>query len=460
MNYTNTLLTWLREWYVWVAMLIIVSAIGIKIHNNMLPEASAIPGAVMPTPNARDTFNAAETLAKDSDKIGYAIEKPRTGPAPEGENVNDYKSAWHVFSLADKEQLVDENKPALDQLHQGLSEQYMNPPARSFEALFPYFAKDRGMARLLSLESQVDSAKQDWDGAATSGIDSIQLGSQIQHGSPMIGMLVGVACESIGRKAISNQGVLNHLSADEAKFDALRLAQITENENPYSQALQEDAWCGEAGLLQIFHTEDWRKELGSLGGQPAWNSSLVDLLRTNLTLSLVSPRDSYNRYKTYMDSIVAYSKLPWPAQLSTPEPKVPTSDPICAVLCPVFSQADFKYCANLTLDRLMETQFALRAYDLDHHGYPSSLDQLVPEYLPSVPLDPFSNNSTLNYHLNGNSYLLYSIGQDATDNRGTPIDNTAFFTASEPYELKNQDRISDPNMDINAKGDIVAGVNE
>jgi len=35
------------------------------------------------------------------------------------------------------------------------------------------------------------------------------------------------------------------------------------------------------------------------------------------------------------------------------------------------------------------TTLALRAYHLDHHVYPKRLEDLAPEYLERIPVDPF-----------------------------------------------------------------------
>jgi hypothetical protein len=85
-------------------------------------------------------------------------------------------------------------------------------------------------------------------------------------------------------------------------------------------------------------------------------------------------------------------------------------------------------------------------------AYPASLSQLVPSYLHSVPIDPFTPSSMpLLYRLNGAKYILYSIGPDMHDDGGTPISD------------KTRRDILDKNAPYavwpNSHGDIVAGVN-
>ncbi|MFA0747150.1 MAG: hypothetical protein EORIYHIE_001019, partial [Candidatus Fervidibacter sp.] len=41
------------------------------------------------------------------------------------------------------------------------------------------------------------------------------------------------------------------------------------------------------------------------------------------------------------------------------------------------------------LQRLGQVAVALRLYRHEHGRYPETLEELVPKYLPSLPIDPF-----------------------------------------------------------------------
>ncbi len=69
---------------------------------------------------------------------------------------------------------------------------------------------------------------------------------------------------------------------------------------------------------------------------------------------------------------------------------------------------------------------ALQRYRLQHERYPSTLNELVPQFLISLPRDPFSD-APYGYRLldptaarADTGYVLYSFGLDDTDNSGTP----------------------------------------
>lgn len=75
------------------------------------------------------------------------------------------------------------------------------------------------------------------------------------------------------------------------------------------------------------------------------------------------------------------------------------------------------------LDRLQARQDLLRVgaaievFRLTFGGYPDSVDQLTPEFLSQLPLDPFTDQGFA-YKRHGEDYLLYSFGENGIDNGG------------------------------------------
>ena len=67
--------------------------------------------------------------------------------------------------------------------------------------------------------------------------------------------------------------------------------------------------------------------------------------------------------------------------------------------------------------RLMMTDLALRAFQIDRGRLPAALDELVPEYLPAVPIDPYDGRP-LRYLAGADDFQLYSVGADDIDDGG------------------------------------------
>jgi hypothetical protein len=186
---------------------------------------------------------------------------------------------------------------------------------------------------------------------------------------------------------------------------------------------------------------------------PKWQSSLQqgsDLSQQDpvalANLVNETPRTAYDNYSNYMDKLIVFYKLPWPAECTQPKPSLPT-DPICQALVPTFDKGLFRSFSTPTLDRLLEIQIALHAYNLQFGSYPTTLSSLKPTFLTTLPTDPFTDGQPFKYVPQGTTYLLYSVGPDCVDDGGKPITNPA--NPKRPYLVTGADQ----------KGDIVADVN-
>ena len=68
-------------------------------------------------------------------------------------------------------------------------------------------------------------------------------------------------------------------------------------------------------------------------------------------------------------------------------------------------------------DQVQATAFAIARFQRVQQRYPFDLQELVPDYLPEVPQDPYQS-SPLVYRPNPNGFLVYSIGLDNEDQQG------------------------------------------
>ena len=69
---------------------------------------------------------------------------------------------------------------------------------------------------------------------------------------------------------------------------------------------------------------------------------------------------------------------------------------------------------------MVVTAIALKRYDLRHQQLPTTLKELTPEFLPSVPIDCM-DGQPLRYRQNADgTFLLYSVGANGVDDGGDP----------------------------------------
>jgi len=92
--------------------------------------------------------------------------------------------------------------------------------------------------------------------------------------------------------------------------------------------------------------------------------------------------------------------------------------PLSARSIPNFLKAAEAALRGETERQLALAAIALKRSQLARGAFPATLDDLVPEFLPSIPRD-FMNGKPLHYRLlSDGSFLLYSVGDDGRDDGG------------------------------------------
>ncbi len=83
-------------------------------------------------------------------------------------------------------------------------------------------------------------------------------------------------------------------------------------------------------------------------------------------------------------------------------------------------QAEMRHRQVVAHERLLIAELALRCNQSEQGHAPTSLEQLVPQYLQRVPSDPFSRRPMI-YRPQGTNWLLYSVGEDGVDDGGQRV---------------------------------------
>jgi hypothetical protein len=354
----------------------------------------------------------------------YYAEYPPTDP----------DTAFHSISAAQKTQFLSDNRTAFAKLEEGLKYPYFAVQPRSVSFTFPFFAKDREMARALVFGGRVKAERGDLTGAMRYYLDAMNIGSDLPHGAGLLGALVGAMCEATGRRRI--ESTIDQLNVLQCQTAISQLDKMDSDRQPAFETLVEQKWSEQADILELKKPRAWHEFAKSYGG---------DLLST-IVFKFESPQTACHIFTSYMNKLIAHSKEPWPEQNSTPPPAVP-NDAYCMIFAPV-DPATFRIYEASSLDRLLILQIRLHEYRLQHGMCPTLLNKLVASCIHQKPSDPFTNGSPLIYKIVGKSYLLYSVGPDSVDNGGTPI----VTSATTPFGRHLV-------RDAAQKGDIVAGVN-
>jgi hypothetical protein len=298
----------------------------------------------------------------------------------------------------------------------------------------------------MTLEGNLRLRRGDVAAASDSYLDAVHLGRQIGTGQPLIGTLVSIACQAIGRRPLWDN--MNRLNAAQAKAASRRMEISSTDRVPFAETVREQKYLIQSALIEMFRDpEKWTREAGDDGTDGKENradESSGNAAGVRMLFLIYGKRRILDNCTRYMDELAKLAARPYRAGASLPS--LPR-DPINAELLPVVGKARIKSLENETQAALLTVALALRAYRLERARYPEDLTQLVPEYLRAVPNDPFGAGGALQYRPDGDFYLLYSVGPDGIDNAGRAIDNTG--------EIGSKRRFVNPE----SKGDVVAGVN-
>jgi len=113
------------------------------------------------------------------------------------------------------------------------------------------------------------------------------------------------------------------------------------------------------------------------------------------------------------------------------------------IMLPALDAATRTHFQALATQRMAATALAIRLYEADHGQRPDTLEQLVPDYLPAVPRDPFTLDEPIKYKPEGAKLIawrhvrdgqvtgpllpdtgpaiLYCVGSNRTDHGGLVV---------------------------------------
>ena len=317
---------------------------------------------------------------------------------------------WPQLGAAEK--LLDEYGRSLELLHEaadqggaacyGLSRDPLGPtPLKQTQSL-------RQGAWLLTLEANVRAHRGDLHGAAESIHAIFMLARSLEQEPLMITQMVRAALTGQAEEQLRR--LLS--SVDLADDDLDRLQQDLRASD--SKEGLRRAMLGErvTGIRQF---ED--PGSGGLGGGSLFFQ--------------VTQRGSFVEFLQFWEKMIRATEEPWPQALEAfklagqeAERKARggvSLGQIGRVLTALLVPAVDHFCTAMARGAAMsdaaDEAIACERYRGKHGKLPQSLDELVPEFLPEVPADPF-DGEPLRYLVAEDGYLVYSVGPDATDHGG------------------------------------------
>jgi hypothetical protein len=207
---------------------------------------------------------------------------------------------------------------------------------------------------------------------------------------------------------------------------------------------QRRAWVGE----RVMQLELPRTALAGGGGAVAFGGMSLNIPGAGFVWKpmLNDNARAMSRFTTAMMKAMASSRdlASYNANLGDPVPEVKRSPgryTLTSILMPSLNRAAQQHYLLLADRRLAATCLAVRLYATDHQGaLPERLDDLVPAYLPAVPLDPVATGGVpiryVNSRADAKDPRVYSVGADGTDDGGKEPDpaSSARGRAAQPSD--------------------------
>lgn len=355
------------------------------------------------------------------------ISLSNSGPALlEGEWAAERGKLLSDAQMAEVESILIENRETIKLLHSvppGTPSRYPMDLTQGFNTLLPHLAKIKRAVTLLCVEAQYHSARGDNESAIKSVRAAATLADSVRDEPTLISHLVWIACRSI------TLGVIERLpQASKWNDSQLRALQQLAASSEYWPGLSHALAAERSFGLAVF--TDRQQQAMALGGGPTGTAGpsgfktavIIGALKTTGLL-----RRDRAFYLDTMAHIIAQANNAFPANFAKVDRSLTNTVPnklyiISRMMLPALSKTFQRDGELASRARAAQILLATERYRLDKGALPQSLDDLVPAYLASVPLDPFSGESMRYAQREGGGYVVYSVGSDQKDDGG-PAEN-------------------------------------
>ncbi len=369
------------------------------------------PEAVQGRKNALKLVQVVEALRRD---------KNRPAP-PRLKSVSAVDRAWA------EQQLGGENAAVWVRIHEQLRAgpwcfaDYSGGP---FNPNVTGLGGVKGTAVALQTEAVASAILGDSARAGQALTDAVRVGRLVESGGVLIDYLVRIACDAIAARTAESVFTLVQLD-DATLVDLQRGFRAAEGTNALAQALVGERAFG-VTAFQMTPSQMVLAGNAAAGLPPnaaAPSSTGQDLMFSLYRTFLLNPDQRY--YLSQMARLIQAAETPGPAALKQVnelenelhQDRFPIRRMLSRMTLPALFKAVAKNARHLTIMRSAQTACAVERYQLKHQSLPKTLEELVPEFLESVPEDPMTGGP-LKYLIRGEGYVVYGVGEDGTDDRG------------------------------------------
>ncbi len=381
-----------------------------------------------------DDENAAILLEKAMNKI--------VATAKDGTNFEDFRDDPTLFetNMSTAREIIEANEAVFAMVEQALELPNVAWPSSVQSYLMTFlpklFSLQRQLGKLLWFKAAYGCETSDYVACIKTTHLMLDYGEVVGNHPILLTWLVGIATIGQTNRIIEEYGTRISLKIPHFRHDStgladrnhvLRLRDALLNERKVRRNMR-TAFRGE-GAIQISLADSL--VLLAMGGVLATPAPSLSFSRrmTTWIFRPISALEMSEALRYTVALLKATNKPNWPSATATIiEPRQHTSligmlsHPYASLLGvtakPIVNSLRLAY-KHLLYRRMAATALAIGLYKADHDQRPEQLEQLVPEYLPAVPLDPFSpSDEAIRYILHDEHPRLYSVGENGADDGG------------------------------------------
>jgi hypothetical protein len=325
--------------------------------------------------------------------------------------------------------------PALDEFRAAMKRPQMRYPVQydadqPFSILLPHLASIKGICSTISLRASAHLAAGNNDAA----FDDVRMGlrfvDSLEQDRFLISELVRIACVYIAIQPVW-EGMVQH------RWTEPQLKTLQEQFEKYdwmpalAQSLSTERSAGIAAIDWI-KKQNSGKRLNAIGG----TEGEENLKGSGFAAASLMPRGWWDMEKvsyvriieTQMTSVERASKPGAAANIDQlDESKIMRHgleavwhhEMMANLLLPAINKAHRKFCSAQVATSEAAVACALERARLANGSYPQSLDALTTKFLARAPID-FVSGAPFRYRVEGDGYVLYSVGWNQQDDGGRP----------------------------------------
>lgn len=314
-------------------------------------------------------------------------------------------------------QLLQDNQDAIKLLQQGAALERSRYPidfTRGHATLLPHLADLRGAVQLLCLKAILHGEQ----GQPQSATDVLLCAFGVansQAAEPLlISQMVRQGCQATTVSTLER--IVSQTSLEQEHLMRLRKTLVT----AYDPNAMARAFAGERCLV-ILMLRDPRST--GLDLAPLLAPEGPSLMQIYAAQALGQADQCLIRYIDLTDRYIAALRLPpherpqAARDLERQDQELRKAHAILSYSMPSMHRFILTDLAHLTRLRVAGVAMAVEQYRLVNGNPPKQLADLVPTFLPEVPLDPYDSRP-LRYRKREKGYVVYSIGKDLSDDDG------------------------------------------